>query len=482
MAHALLSIERLFDRDFEQWYGWPNDLGAALRQVGGFPKSLADVRGARLPHAVLTNGLARAFALTHTGAPYHGMGHPEDVTASFEQVLSAYLEHAQLDSSEPLVHWWELALLQGAMLGAAAHDAKHCAATFFADAPAHRVPSGSEHLTVEEYSARECDKIARDIGMSPHARAAAVDVVRATTHGQRSERGRAMGLGRIRVRGILGLMARAADVRPALTEPARLRDELALAFGEHPAFPRPRTPEEIVARHRRYLEDEVTGRYDALDEAAGFALTAKIGWRDELAAAQRSVARLGPVADAVLGAELLRYDNPFGDPDLAAIPPYLTLSECAVLVTDMPKSVAARTGLNAPAQERFIHGHYPRLIAASRAFGAVPYEQTGDGLMFSCRPQPAALCAMALSLADPQHPVRVGAAFGEVAFDGRDCFGTTVSLAARLCRHAAAGRPVITGDLLSRSELPPGTAVVARDVGPFDGIPPFGAVELQPLR
>jgi class 3 adenylate cyclase/tetratricopeptide (TPR) repeat protein len=160
----------------------------------------------------------------------------------------------------------------------------------------------------------------------------------------------------------------------------------------------------------------------------------------------------------------------------------------AVLFTDLVGSTELMARLGDAAFDRLRSEHFARMGQAVAACGGVEVKNTGDGILATFSSAVDALAAaVSAQQAVDRHgraagtpmAIRVGLAIGEVAFEGRDVFGTPVVEAARLMAAAQGGQ--ILCSALVRAMAGSRAGVAFTDVGTLalKGLPdPVAACEV----
>ncbi len=124
-----------------------------------------------------------------------------------------------------------------------------------------------------------------------------------------------------------------------------------------------------------------------------------------------------------------------------------------ILFTDIVNSTAMTARLGDLRAVEMVRAHDALVRRALREAGGREVKHTGDGIMASFADSAAAVtCARAIqqafhgfNLASREKlEVRIGIDVGEPIADSNDLFGTTVQMAARLCREAEPGGIVIS--------------------------------------
>ena len=117
----------------------------------------------------------------------------------------------------------------------------------------------------------------------------------------------------------------------------------------------------------------------------------------------------------------------------------------AVLFTDLVGSTDLMVRLGDAAFDELRRDHFARLREVVAAHEGSEVKTTGDGIMATFPSAVSALAAAVAAQETTDHPIRIGLAIGEVAFEDRDVFGTPVVEAARLVAVAGSGQILATG-------------------------------------
>jgi class 3 adenylate cyclase len=142
-----------------------------------------------------------------------------------------------------------------------------------------------------------------------------------------------------------------------------------------------------------------------------------------------------------------------------------------VLFTDIVDSTAMTQTLGDDAAMSLLDLHNTVVRNALADSGGREVKHTGDGIMAAFVSAASALkCATRVQRELAQHKknqdrslkVRIGAAAGEPVEDHNDLFGSTVQLAARLCRHATPDQILVSNAI---AELCLGKGFLFQDVG-----------------
>jgi len=138
-----------------------------------------------------------------------------------------------------------------------------------------------------------------------------------------------------------------------------------------------------------------------------------------------------------------------------------------ILFTDMEGSTTMTTRLGDSKAMELLRTHDTIIRDAIKTHNGNEVKHTGDGFMVSFRSVSRAVeCAISIQRSvasynkkDPDTPIhlRIGITAGEPVTEGRDLFGSTVQLAARICNHAKPEQILVTRviqDLCIGKKLP----------------------------
>jgi len=144
----------------------------------------------------------------------------------------------------------------------------------------------------------------------------------------------------------------------------------------------------------------------------------------------------------------------------------------SILFTDIVGSTELTQRIGDQAALAMLHTHNDIVRAALKAVAGREVKHTGDGIMACFFSAVAAVrCATQIQQAlighrhEPEQysiSVRIGVAAGEPVEEGKDLFGSTVQLAARLCSHAQPGQVLVSNVV---AELCIGKGLLFEDLG-----------------
>jgi hypothetical protein len=423
----------LVDENWESWYQLPSALATAAG-TQRLPAVLREFDG-----HVPTNFpelLAAALISTRNGAAYHGQQHNASVANLGVQCLETAAQEYGIS--------WPEGLLEASAAALAQQDLRHPQATFFADARWDRVPQipCAMRTTVEQYSALLADEHAQAARFTVQQRLLVQYWIWSSTFGAASDRGRAMGLDRIRPKAVFGLTIRVADALTVDEYVLHLGRDVGVLYGET-GGPRPVDLDGYIANRRRFLS-YLEGEMDALDRAALFDLTGRLGWRARLQAARGRLDWLTGTAIglATFTAELgqrgfsLHRDGRITFEGVAEPP--ATPRTVATMVTEAVDSARCWAG---PASHQYTRAidHLQAIERAVVRSGGVPLHRNGDGINAIFPDPTSALRCSALLHAASGDPVAVGVSYGTVMVGASDCYGDAIIEARWLCQQAAAG-------------------------------------------
>ena len=144
----------------------------------------------------------------------------------------------------------------------------------------------------------------------------------------------------------------------------------------------------------------------------------------------------------------------------------------SVMFTDIVGSTELTQSIGDEAAMAMLAVHDTAVRGALAALAGREIKHTGDGIMACFFSAVSAIqCATRIQqemaarrVRDAEHPIhiRIGVAAGEPVEQGRDLFGSTVQLAARLCAHAQPDQVVVSNAM---AELCIGKAIRFEDLG-----------------
>ena len=337
-------------------------------------------------------------------------------------------------------------------------------------------------MTVEQYSATLADEHAHDAGFTVHQRLLGQYWIWSSTLGAASEQGHRMGLSRIRPSGVFGLIMRVSDVVPADEFTVGVNRDIDVIFGETPATPRP-TDLPAFLRGRRGFLGYVEGEMDQLDQAAGFRLTERLGWRERLAGDRAKLDWFTTTAIgwATLAAELdqrgytLERDGQITQTGVQEPP--ATRRTLAILDTDVVNSTSRFAGTPEHHYEMAIR-HMRSLEQLVADSGGAAIGRYRDGIRAIFPTATAAIqCAVRMQTAS-ELPIRVGISNGEVMHTPTAVYSERVTETARLCQQAHAGEILVPERLRDQAAA----AGVALDAPSRAYLKGLGEVEISTVR
>ena len=143
-----------------------------------------------------------------------------------------------------------------------------------------------------------------------------------------------------------------------------------------------------------------------------------------------------------------------------------------VLFTDMENSTGTRVRIGDARAQEIVRVHNAIVREALGRYDGNEIKHTGDGIMASFPTGSGAIgCAIAIQRnvksyveEHPELPLQVyvGVNAGEPLVEGRDLFGTSVDLAARICEHAEPGQ-ILVSDVVR--QLAAGKTIHFSDMG-----------------
>lgn len=175
-----------------------------------------------------------------------------------------------------------LAVKQALSLGAYTHDAYHPGSTLRIDARYGLwLPKLGSRVASEWVTAVSINQFMRGQGLPLPARLFQMYIILATTYGGAAPKGKQLGIPVPQPKSVWGTIIRASDICPPDRFEDWLRLTIAVNYGEVPASTAARTWAEFVAQGASFA-NYVQFCMDQMDTAAGFALSAHLGWRRRL--------------------------------------------------------------------------------------------------------------------------------------------------------------------------------------------------------